>query len=392
MGVQVTLREILGQFASVASSNANITDTETGFNQALDRTDTVDNAMEVDLDLGLNKIINLASTPTADTDAANKKYVDDQVGDSVTAADEAAASAAAALVSENNAAASESAASTSEGNASTSEGNASTSETNAAASAAAALVSEGNALLSETNAADTLVEFNGIYYGPLAGDPALDPNGDAPTEGDLYFNTTLNLLRAYDGAIWVHVLQSAPADAVNVTYDNVGSGATAIETQSALDELFAGKLDATAKAVDSELLDSLNSTQFLRSDVDSTTTAQISGITPTSVAHLTRKDYVDDKVLTKNWVSKWTGSSASVINSWGTGDYLLKTSDNNLLPVSDSLEGTGALIEGGSTYLSVSGDQWSSHYRFAVTDFGVNKITAAGASTFVLIVEVWKAE
>lgn len=74
-------------------------------------------------------------------------------GNSSTSADESAASAAAALVSENNAA-------TSESNASASETAAGVSETNAAASAAAALVSETNAglsedaaLVSETNAA-----------------------------------------------------------------------------------------------------------------------------------------------------------------------------------------------------------------------------------------------
>ena len=44
--------------------------------------------------------------------------------------------------------------------------------------------------------------FTGTYYGASASDPALDPNGDAPTEGDMYYNTTLNRMRVFDGTQW----------------------------------------------------------------------------------------------------------------------------------------------------------------------------------------------
>ena len=43
-------------------------------------------------------------------------------------------------------------------------------------------------------------EFFGTYYGQISVDPTVDPNGEAPTEGDFYFNTTNNILRVFDGS------------------------------------------------------------------------------------------------------------------------------------------------------------------------------------------------
>lgn len=62
MGVQVTLRDIQAAFNSAAAQNANYDDIEQAFNSTLDRTGSVDNAMEVDLDMGLNTIINLGDS------------------------------------------------------------------------------------------------------------------------------------------------------------------------------------------------------------------------------------------------------------------------------------------------------------------------------------------
>lgn len=150
----------------------------------------------------------------------------------------AASSASAASTSETNASASASAASTSETNAASSasaaassKSLASTSEANAASSASAAATSASNALTSETNAAASalaanssassasasavtasnaaaaseakLLEFNGIYYGPLSSDPTNDPNGDPVGEGDFYYNSVSKKIRTYNGTIWV---------------------------------------------------------------------------------------------------------------------------------------------------------------------------------------------
>jgi hypothetical protein len=61
----------------------------------------------------------------------------------------------------------------------------------------------------ETAGASPLVQFRSIFYGALATDPAVDPYGNARTEGDLYFNSTLDQMRVFNGTTW----QEASADA-----------------------------------------------------------------------------------------------------------------------------------------------------------------------------------
>jgi len=135
-----------------------------------------------------------------------------------------------AETSETNAASSASSASTSATNASTSETNAATSATTAttkaseaATSATTATTKASEAATSATNAATSatsaetaktaaetaqaaaetaLDNFDDIYLGAKASDPALDNDGDALTAGDLYFNTTVNQLKYYDGSSW----------------------------------------------------------------------------------------------------------------------------------------------------------------------------------------------
>lgn len=80
------------------------------------------------------------------------------------------------------------------------------SATASAESAESAAISEENAARSESNAAASAgsaasaaqYAFNGIYFGPHGDDPALDPNGNPPTDGDFYYNTVAKTWRAYD--------------------------------------------------------------------------------------------------------------------------------------------------------------------------------------------------
>ncbi len=99
--------------------------------------------------------------------------------DAATAAAEAAAAAAA--VSEADAASAAATATTAVGDA------------NAAAAAAAA---------SEAAAQAALQSFDNTYLGPKASDPAVDNLGNPLTAGDLYLNTTDGLMKYYDGATW----------------------------------------------------------------------------------------------------------------------------------------------------------------------------------------------
>ena len=88
------------------------------------------------------------------------------------------------------------AAASSETSAASSEANAATSETNAAAS-------EASALTSKEAAEAALDNFDDRYLGAKAADPTTDNDGDPLLTGALYFNTTDEVMKVYEGAVWV---------------------------------------------------------------------------------------------------------------------------------------------------------------------------------------------
>lgn len=222
------------------------------------------------LDMQTNKIINLG-TPTANADASTKAYVDSTVGTVSSYATSAAASAAAALASETAAGTSETNAATSETNAATSATNSATSATNSAtsatasaASATAAATSETNAATSETNASTSATaasnsatsaassaasalaafdNFDDTYLGTKTSDPATDNDGDPLNAGDLYFNSTLGVMKVYTGSAWV--IAYVPGDAANITSTATGDVA-ATNVQDAIAELDTEKVPRTS--------------------------------------------------------------------------------------------------------------------------------------------------
>ena len=139
---------------------------------------------------------NAASSATSAESSATTATT--QASAASTSATNAATSATNAATSETNAASSASSASTSATNASNSASTASTSATNASNSASAAATSAANAEAAYDS-------FDDRYLGPKASDPTLDNDGDASIDGALYFNTTTNVLKYWDGAAWQNV-------------------------------------------------------------------------------------------------------------------------------------------------------------------------------------------
>jgi hypothetical protein len=120
--------------------------------------------------MGTNKITGLGD-PTLAQDAATKNYIDTIFGSTTTAAASAAAAAASASA------------------ASSSASSASGSATAAASSASAAAASFDS--------------FDDRYLGAKASDPTVDNDGNALLTGALYWNTTSNAMKVYDGSAWV---------------------------------------------------------------------------------------------------------------------------------------------------------------------------------------------
>jgi hypothetical protein len=151
----------------------------------------------------------------------------------------AASSASAAATSASNAASSASAASTSASNAATSESNAaasastaSTQATNASNYATAASTSATNAAnsasaaaTSASNAAASYDLFDDRYLGAKASDPSVDNDGNPLVTGAMYFNTTSNTTRIYNGSGWQD--SAAIATSINLATQVTGTLAVA---------------------------------------------------------------------------------------------------------------------------------------------------------------------
>lgn len=88
MGVPLNLQDIQSGFLSAASFNSNNTLIEEAMAKALDRTGSSDNAMEADLDMGLNKIFNVTTDTSDETSLltvadADERYLNTD-GDTLT--------------------------------------------------------------------------------------------------------------------------------------------------------------------------------------------------------------------------------------------------------------------------------------------------------------------
>jgi len=241
-------------------------------------------------------------------------------------ANAAAASAAAALVSENNSATSESsaassattagnhssnaaanaisaansktAAASSESNAlnyqsgaQTAETNASNSATASANSATAAATSETNAASSATSAATSLASvqtvfdnFDDKFLGTKSSDPTVDNDGDALVEGAMYYNSTTDVIKFYNGTSWeapsTAASNSATAAATSATNaassaTNSASSATASANSAAASLTSANNAAASYDSFDDRYLGAKASDPTVDNDGDALVTGAI---------------------------------------------------------------------------------------------------------------------
>lgn len=101
----------------------------------------------------------------------------------------------------------------------TAETNAETAETNAESAQAAAEAARDAALAALDN-------FDDRYLGQKSSDPSLDNDGNALVTGALYFNTTTNAMKVYDGSVWLAAYVSGNLNLNDITDVVITSVAT----------------------------------------------------------------------------------------------------------------------------------------------------------------------
>ena len=169
----------------------------------------------------------------------------------------AAASAATATTKANTATTKASEASASATNAATSESNAATSATSSASSATASEAAKTASEAAKDAALAALDSFDDRYLGQKAADPTLDNDGNALVAGALYFNTTTDIMKVYDGSAWLAAYASlsgaliATSNLSDVTdvaasRTNLGLGTAATTASSAYATAAQGTLANTA--------------------------------------------------------------------------------------------------------------------------------------------------
>lgn len=278
---------------------------------------------------------NLSAVQNASTNATN----------AASSASAAATSATNAGTSETNAASSATAAATSATNAATSATNAGTSETNAASSATAAATSATAASASQVaaaasaaSAASSYDTFDDRYLGSKTSNPTVDNDGDALVEGALFFNSTANEMRVYDGANWIAASSAGTASLLNYHYT-----ATAGQTTfSGADEN-----SATLSYTVSNLIVTLNGV-VLEDGTDYTATNGTSVVLASGAALNDEVNIVAFKSFTTADMVSATNGGTFANNITVSGDL---TVDTNTLFVDASADAVGI----GTTSPAISG-------------------------------------
>jgi hypothetical protein len=173
-------------------------------------------------------IVNTAHTASGSqpltTNANSAKY--DLIVDAATATTAQTAASNSATAASNSA----TAAATSETNAANSANSATSSASTATTKASEASTSATNAENAKNAAEAALDTFDDKFLGSKSSDPTVDNDGNALTDGALYFNTTINVMKVYDlgNTQWKQLVPTTSQQANIDTVAGISSNVTTV--------------------------------------------------------------------------------------------------------------------------------------------------------------------
>ncbi|MBL4706649.1 MAG: hypothetical protein JKY54_19120 [Flavobacteriales bacterium] len=217
---------------------------------------------------------------------------------------------------------------------------------------------------SETNAATSYTNIQAIYLGSKAADPTVDNVGNPLVVGAEYFNTGDNTKRVWTGSAWINMSLSA------VGYAELAGA------------VFTGDV-----SIESAI------PQFIMKDTDTNAEFQISGNSGTGSVTI-EVDANSNGTTAANLTYMIRGAQAATLEPTGTGMVSSKAlvtrekGDNRYLMLNGSIPMTGALdvAEFGIRYTTAN-HHWdivandvTDFFSFARDDAGAARITAAGTT------------
>ena len=185
--------------ASANSATASASSASTASTKASEASTSASNASTSETNAASSATSAASSATTATTKASEASTSATNAASSATSA---TSSASTATTKASEAATSATNAASSATTATTKASEAATSATNAASSATASDTANTAAQAAQAAAEAAADNFDDTYLGAKASDPTVDNDGDALTAGDLYFNTTNDVLRVYTGSAW----------------------------------------------------------------------------------------------------------------------------------------------------------------------------------------------
>jgi len=202
-----------------------------------------------------------------------------------------------------------------------------------AASAAAALVSENNAATSADFLDDRVL---GAFS--TAAEPTLDNDGNALLTGAQYFNTDLNRMKVYTGSIW----QLNTAAAADVTIADAGAIYIAVEVEAALQEVKSiadtNKTNADASKVKTDLITVTQAVNLdtIESDTATNNSKATNVSTNITVAEAPTNVSIQSSDGTNDTIAAANGTNAGVMTTTMYDEHVVNNAKTGITPTQAS--------------------------------------------------------